>query len=1035
MKLSKSFLLVIITTMLVCTLTGQSVNGTLIDINAQMHGFEEQRSSDPVIAEMFKDTERYRTFDFNRDLLNLSSRNIGDLIGLTFFDDAKYTAEILEASVNEDGRTMITARVTESLFAYAFITVDENAITISVDIPENDEYFFASVKYGQTYLGQAKLSEMAKDELPCSVVDMPQCGWLCDGHHNITTAHASRNNVTIDLLFVYSLLAEGWAELNWSTTDISHLIDIALMRSNLVMHNSETGVIFNIVHRHLTNYIETDTSEDFYSITLPNDGYMDEVHVLRNTYGADLIVFLAFIDYTGGTAWLLPDFEGFSEDYFAVSINRVQQAASSYTVVHEIGHNMGAHHHRDQSVQPGPNYNLGDYTSGWRGNIQNTMSVTVMSYDSGTFYSDGINGVRIPYFSSPLITVDGTIIGNATLADNARIIRETKELTSNYRPNARLNDLSAYQLTGDLNIHIDTPTTYTIRIANTGLNAANSYIVRLRQEGNNTPLATTDGLTILPNNYLDFDLIWTPLSAEITKIYAEVVWAMDMYLDNNKTNTLKIHVLEQGTLIVEIGGDINTTRNYGSPINFNERNSISQTIYLQSEIDTIGIITSLFYNFSGEGNVSPNSLYRVYLAETQQTEFTSVQSVIPYYLFTMVYEGTLPFSFTGMYDVMIPLDNKFHYTGGNLAIMIHRLYENQSYGRNNAWQNTPLPEQNRTIAFSGSNPIDMNNLSTSSMELYSRIANIKIIMEDTAPNIFFPPQNIMTTAGNQLVNISWDEPVDGSSGTLSGYKLYRGSSAININLKISGEMPIPQRTYEDTGLTNGNTYFYQIVAVYTDAEGESPRSPTSPIQAIPHSFNPPRQLSLTVDNGSVTLSWRLPNHGGATLSGYKVYRGTDQTELSEIAHITSSLNPSMTWVNNTDLTHGSSYYYAVKASYSSPETGDSEYSNIENSGPVSESEDNILPITTELEANYPNPFNPETTIRFSLKETGSVKLDIFNIKGSLVKTLIHDHKDRGHHSVIWNGIDENGSQVSSGIYFYRLMTNEYSSIKKMLLLK
>jgi len=90
---------------------------------------------------------------------------------------------------------------------------------------------------------------------------------------------------------------------------------------------------------------------------------------------------------------------------------------------------------------------------------------------------------------------------------------------------------------------------------------------------------------------------------------------------------------------------------------------------------------------------------------------------------------------------------------------------------------------------------------------------------------------------------------------------------------------------------------------------------------------------------------------------------------------------------------------------------------------------------TSLGNNYPNPFNPQTTISFSLQENNFVKLEIFNIRGQLVKTLISDNYDAGVHSAIWNGIDNRNNPVGSGIYLYKLETETYSSTKKMILLK
>jgi len=88
-----------------------------------------------------------------------------------------------------------------------------------------------------------------------------------------------------------------------------------------------------------------------------------------------------------------------------------------------------------------------------------------------------------------------------------------------------------------------------------------------------------------------------------------------------------------------------------------------------------------------------------------------------------------------------------------------------------------------------------------------------------------------------------------------------------------------------------------------------------------------------------------------------------------------------------------------------------------------------------LHRNYPNPFNPETTIEYSIKEDSRILIEIYNIKGQKVKTLINEFREAGYYSVIWNGKDNSNKQVASGLYFYRMKTANYNKMRKILLLK
>lgn len=106
------------------------------------------------------------------------------------------------------------------------------------------------------------------------------------------------------------------------------------------------------------------------------------------------------------------------------------------------------------------------------------------------------------------------------------------------------------------------------------------------------------------------------------------------------------------------------------------------------------------------------------------------------------------------------------------------------------------------------------------------------------------------------------------------------------------------------------------------------------------------------------------------------------------------------------------------------------------SEPEEDLNNEIIPARVTLHRNYPNPFNPTTTISFSIPDESIVELTVYNIKGQKVKTLVNSNLDDGNHSVIWNGIDESGKSVSSGIYFYKLSVDGKSkSIKKCIMLK
>ena len=102
--------------------------------------------------------------------------------------------------------------------------------------------------------------------------------------------------------------------------------------------------------------------------------------------------------------------------------------------------------------------------------------------------------------------------------------------------------------------------------------------------------------------------------------------------------------------------------------------------------------------------------------------------------------------------------------------------------------------------------------------------------------------------------------------------------------------------------------------------------------------------------------------------------------------------------------------------------------------PQSAGDDPQIPVlTTTLKGNYPNPFNPETTISYSVKEAGRVKLEVYNLKGQLVRTLVDEDHAAGHYKRVFDSRDDRGRSISSGVYLVRMSAPGYQKSSKMML--
>ena len=94
-----------------------------------------------------------------------------------------------------------------------------------------------------------------------------------------------------------------------------------------------------------------------------------------------------------------------------------------------------------------------------------------------------------------------------------------------------------------------------------------------------------------------------------------------------------------------------------------------------------------------------------------------------------------------------------------------------------------------------------------------------------------------------------------------------------------------------------------------------------------------------------------------------------------------------------------------------------------------------LPQVYAFQQNFPNPFNPGTTIQYSLPEAGPVSLKVYDIAGQMVRHLVNQHQNAGSHQAVWDGLDASGAPTANGVYIYELKAGEFRALRKMLLIK
>jgi len=401
-----------------------------------------------------ENAKRFRELIINPIVQNIELIMVNDTILLDLFFDIKFKAYIDKIDVDVNGTSTVRAQLVDSNYGYCVISTFNGKSLMTIEVPEVNELFMSKYdnKTNKYYLLQIdKTKQKAIEGSPSATqpADSQQNNnyenKAQQGSQNLSlhkTETINSVNIVNDsiilnaplvqdivtLLIVYTPAAATWS--NNYETNINNTISLLMAKAQLTLDNSNTLITLQLVHSEQVSYTELNTSQDLYNLTGTNDGFMDNVHSLRDTYCADVVVLLEHISYTGGQGWLLNSTSG--SPAYAFSLTRVQQASWTYTVIHEIGHNMGCHHHKEQTVQPGPG--LWSYSAGWRWTgTSNAKYCSVMTYQSGNYFPDGVTHTRVPYFSNPSILYQGVATGDAVDADNARDLRQTKSVVAAYR--------------------------------------------------------------------------------------------------------------------------------------------------------------------------------------------------------------------------------------------------------------------------------------------------------------------------------------------------------------------------------------------------------------------------------------------------------------------------------------------------------------------------------------------------------------------------------------------------------------------------
>ncbi len=312
--------------------------------------------------------------------------------------------------------------------------------------------------------------------------------------------------------------------------------------------------------------------------------------------------------------------------------------------------------------------------------------------------------------------------------------------------------------------------------------------------------------------------------------------------------------------------------------------------------------------------------------------------------------------------------------------------------------------------------------------------------------------------GATLSSLTVDLNLTSTSGA-SNVKLWKStddtfSSVTDTNIKTV-ESLTEEVTFSDinSAVASGETYYF-ITLDLTNATGSiNPQATAlSVTTADVTGFTNPSELSssdtqtLPVElssftavpsavNQSITLNWTTQSE--TDMLGYYVYSNSDNQfntasrKSNIITANNSSTETNYSWTDSNLL--AGQYYYWLKAI---DRDGSSQIlgpvtATVQANDPTTPT----VPVKTAFNSIYPNPFNPTTSLVYSLATADNVKITIYNIKGEVVKIYNQMNQSTGNHSIVWNGTDFNSKPCSSGVYFFKMDSGKYTQTKKALLVK
>ena len=853
---------------------------------------------------------------------------------ITSPEGIEYSVSIQRVIDFGDGNWSVSGHINDNWKNSLTLSFSDDKALSSINITTDHNFY--QLRYDETLDSHimVKIDPHETDVISCGV-DHDQI--LDHSNRNIdetrdkhqTPQPEQDSHTTIDVMIVYTPAARNWAN-QPGRGGIDNIINEAMNMAQMSTDAAQINLEFRLVHRALVEYSEYRSENDeqpsatdlrrltaspsFNPFGSEYAGYLNEVHDMRDEYGADLVAMFTLADDVGGIAWLLRETQGWPEIGF--SITRIQQAAFRPTHAHEMGHNMGNAHSRNQEQNAaGPDGGLFEYSTGWRLTLgDGSRFATVMTYPEGD------NGLLI--FSNPDVSFSGVPTGSYTgefaPADNARSMREIKHVIANYR---------------DERTDFGPPTVTTAQVTAIEFSTA-------RSGGN----VVNDGGRVVTDRGVCWSEQPDPDLSDTCTSNGTGRGSFFSYITGLEPDT-QYHVRAFATN--------SEGTSFGNERTFTTL-SVSAPTVVTADITSIGVSEAV-----GGGNITDEGGSKIVDRgvcwnqlgnpdENDECISTSGQ--------TREFEITL----TGLqhsttYFIRAFATNEQVTAFGNEKSFITRTLQ------------PPIAEQ------------ATNTDATSFMANWSSVAE----------------------ADHYRLDVSTESDF---SDMIPGYENRNMESALSHTV---------------SGLSPGTTYYYRLrseIETGTSQNSNTTNITTLDVSAMNSSVDLSRDrvLATGVQESEITIT--VLNSESKPVTGVEV-RVEPDGGSSDLIATDPLTNPSgQAFFTVTSQAEETVHYTVFAAGLELADQIMIEF--LYSDGEIT------------LGNNFPNPFQTETMIPVAIPEPMRVRIDLFNSGGAHIQTIVDQDFNTGYYEVPFQP-----AGLSSGVYFYRLMTSEENKTKNMLLVR